>query len=120
MIQDIEEEITFDKNKKESKGDNRLQKKLKTYWKGMIYVQLTIGISNKTLNKYIKARYYAWYNTKGHTVYIYRYDIKNRAVDLETKVDMDYQKLKQNGSNTTFSTGFINNGYDSTEELVFY
>lgn len=42
----LKNQITFNKNEKESRGDNKPRKKPKTNWEDKTYAQLIAGITN--------------------------------------------------------------------------
>lgn len=41
----------------------------------------------------MEAIHYIWCDMEGHMVYICKKDIKIRGIELENKIDMDYQEL---------------------------
>lgn len=38
----------------------------------------------------MEEKHYARYNIQGHTVYMYKKNIKIITIDLDTKIDIDY------------------------------
>lgn len=83
-------QIAFNKNKQDSKEENRLEKKLKINLKGKIYMHLLADIIKETLNKFIVIRYCTSCNTEGYTLYICKKDIKIRAIVLNNEININY------------------------------